>query len=640
MSKHALKAGRTLSLSAFLSLSLFPPHEAAADPVTPAPVTIYSNQRQLPTFLGEVGSSVTVIGEEDIKNLGAVTAADALRHVPGLSVNQAGGQGGLTQMRIRGSEANHVLLMVDGVRFNDPSGFGFDYSGLLAADIERIEIIRGPQSGIYGSGAHAGVIAITTKSGKGLRKPIVDAHLEGGSFGTVSSSLFAAGGNGTTWGSLTASGLTTRGYNFATNGSEADAATIGNLQLRLGTTPTDGLDIDSSLRYGTRDADYDQDNSSNPAQPPLIDAQNPHYGQHDLAGRIGASYRAPESNLQQQISWEGYSFLRKSDDAFGPFHSEGHRNEGLYRVAYGFDTPDFSKSRHDLSVQASHEWLDYETSFQPNHSLDTTGLAAEWRTSFFDKTFVSAALRHDISQRFEDATTYRLTARHNFNYGISMHAAVGTGITNPTMNELFGSSGGFVGNPDLKPEESFEWEVGTSKTWKIIPVTFGLTYFNGVTTNEIRTVSSPVSTAVNDPGDSPRQGGEVLLSYIPMPGLSITGTYTYTYARTSAGQEEIRRPPHAGALDVSYVFFDTKAKLNVGIAYNGHMVDSDFRTFPAPLVGLDAYTLLNASLSYRVNEQVETYVKVQNALDEEYQEAFGFRGQPFSAFAGVRVNLE
>jgi vitamin B12 transporter len=624
----------------FTTSLLFTSIPANADPNTPLPVTIYATQSQTGTPLTEIGSSVTVIGEEEIKSSGAITAADALRHVPGLAVNQAGGPGSFTQLRIRGGEANHLLLLIDGVRYNDPSGFGLDFSGLLARDIESIEIIRGPQSGIYGSDAHAGVIAVTTKSGKGLKKPIVEANIEGGSLDTLSGSIFGAGGNGTAWGSISATGITTQGYNIATTGTEADGANIGELNLRFGAAPIDGLNLDGVLRYASRRAEYDDTNFFDPIAPPYIDSSLPHYTQDDISGRASASYRAPGSAVQQYLSWDGYHFNRDNIDAFGPFNAEGQRQQALYRIGTSFTTSGFADARHDLSFQASREWLDYTTTFQPLHSLATTGLAGEWRTSFSNNFFLSAAIRHDISDFFANPTTWRLTAKHNLENGISLHAAAGTGITNPTLDELFGAAGGFVGNPALKPEESFEWETGVDKTWFNGQLTTGLTYFNGRTKNEIRTLFFPVFTAVNDPGVSPRQGVEALLSYSPLPGFSISGTYTYTDARTAAGLEEVRRPPHSGSLDLTWHFWEDKASLKLGAAFNGAMQDDDFRTFPSPRVRLSGYTLLNAVLSYRINDRTEVYARVQNALDQDYQEVFGIRGQPLSAYAGIRMTLE
>lgn len=632
MRKTCLLAG---GLPALFLISAIP---AKADPNAPIPVTIYATQSQLGFGLNQVGTSVTVITEKEIQALGAQTAADALRFVPGVSVNQSGNAGSYTQVRIRGSEANHVLLIVDGVRYRDPAGIGFDFSGLLAGDIARIEVLRGPQSGIYGSDAHAGVIAVTTKSGRGFKKPVAESQVEIGSFNTLSTSAFAGGGSETLWGSISASGLKTSGYNVATTGTEKDASEIGAFNLNLGAAPFAGFSVDSHLRYSTRSADYDDSNFFDPSAPPLIDSATPFYGQNDIAGRIAASYRAPGSGLQQEVAWDSYNFQRTALDAFGPFDSEGHRQQATYRAVYGFDTPQILNSSHRASFQASREWVDYTTTFQPFASLETTGFAGEWITSFEDRLFLSANLRHDISDFFADPTTWKFSARYNFDQGTSLHAAVGTGVTNPTLDELFGSSGGFVGNPALLPEESFEWEAGIEQRWNA-EWTTGVTYFKGHTENEIRTLFFPVFTAVNDPGISPRQGVEVLATYRPFANLLISGNYTYTDARTSAGLEEIRRPPHSGSIDVAWFFLDGRANLNVGVAYNGPMVDQDFRVFPAPLVRLDNYTLLNAKLSYKMSEQAEAYVKVQNGLDQDYQEVFGFRGQPFSAYAGMKVTL-
>ncbi len=641
MQKHLTRPGVCPALCVIVlvfSLPVAAP-AAAQEGFKPLPVTIYATQGQSGVPLSQIGTSVSVLEQEQIEKSGALNVGDALRHVPGVEVNQAGGVGGLTQVRIRGSEANHILLIVDGVQYNDPSGFGFDFSSLLAANIERIEVIRGPQSGLYGSGAHAGVIAITTKSGKFLRKPIASGKIEAGSFGTLAASAFTASGNENVWGSLSANGLRTDGFNQSTAGSEKDGSNIGDLHLRMGINPVNGFDADAGVRYSSRSAQYDENNSTNPLAPPLNDNSLPEYNEQDTSANVAANYRAPGSNFSQRVAATTYGFLRSSIDPYGAFDSSGNRHEALYKANYTFATPDFGHSKHDFSAQVSHEWLNYETTFQPEHELQTTGFAGELRSGFENKYFFSAALRHDLSEYFENATTYRLTAKANGDEGLSFHGAAGTGVTNPTLDELFGSSVSFVGNPDLKPEESFEWEIGVDKNWKIVPVTTGLTYFNGRTRNEIRTVYAPVNTALNDPGISTRQGIEALISWAPTNNFNLTTTYTYTDAKNGDGSQEVRRAPHAAAIDADWRFFNDKANLTLGAAINGSIVDDDFRSFPSQRVHLKDYVLLNGMVSYQITPQTQTYLKLQNIIDQQYEEVFGTRAQPFSAYAGVKMTL-
>src|SRR3954454_8170925 len=139
---------------------------------------------QVPVEAQKVGASVTVLKGEELRAKGIENVPDALRMVPGVSITQSGGRGTVTEVRIRGAENNHLMLVIDGIDVNSIGDGGFDFADLPVDDIERIEILRGPQSGLYGANAHAGVISITTMSGKGLLRPVVEAKLEGGSFGT------------------------------------------------------------------------------------------------------------------------------------------------------------------------------------------------------------------------------------------------------------------------------------------------------------------------------------------------------------------------------------------------------------------------------------------------------------------------
>src|SRR5829696_4871985 len=157
---------------------------------------------QTPTEASKVGSAVTVISGEQLRGQGFTTVSDALRDVPGVAVSQAGNRGGLTQVRIRGSESNHVLVMIDGVPVNDFANGDFNFADFAVEDVERIEVVRGPQSGLYGANAHAGVISIITKSGRGFSAPQANVRLEGGSMNTVTAAGTLRGSAGPFYGSV------------------------------------------------------------------------------------------------------------------------------------------------------------------------------------------------------------------------------------------------------------------------------------------------------------------------------------------------------------------------------------------------------------------------------------------------------
>ncbi len=197
-----LLATATIMATPGLALAQQPPLAAAQLPE----ITVFGASN-VPLEAPRVGSAVTVITAEDIANQGAASVPDVLRLVPGVAVNQSGGRGALTQTRVRGAESNQVLVVVDGIPINDVNSGDADLANLPVDSIARIEVIRGPQSGIWGPNAQAGVISITTKSGRGLAKPELTARLEGGSYGTLQGSASVRGAQGPFHAAISISGL-------------------------------------------------------------------------------------------------------------------------------------------------------------------------------------------------------------------------------------------------------------------------------------------------------------------------------------------------------------------------------------------------------------------------------------------------
>ena len=219
-----------------------------------------------PTDAATLGSATTVITGEELERRQIRHAADALRTVPGLAVGRTGGVGGFTQVRVRGAEGNQVKVIIDGVEVNSLDFGEFDFATLLATDIKRIEVIRGPQSGIYGANALAGVINISTK--KGTQVPKVSAQVEGGSLGTYGVSANASGAGEFGYLSVSAAKRETDGFNIARSGSEDDGSEQKTIFARAGFTPTDDFRIDVMGRY--QENDTETDSSDPPVDTPSV----------------------------------------------------------------------------------------------------------------------------------------------------------------------------------------------------------------------------------------------------------------------------------------------------------------------------------------------------------------------------------
>jgi vitamin B12 transporter len=226
------------------------------------------------------------------------------------------------------------------------------------------------------------------------------------------------------------------------------------------------------------------------------------------------------------------------------------------------------------------------------------------------------------------------------------HASVGTAVKLPTMYEQFGTSPFFVPNPALTPEESFGWDAGVEFTFFKGVAILDVTYFNSDLTNKINgTAPGPrpgTFTSVNLPGESTREGVEVAARFKLTREITLGGAYTYTDARNPDGERELRRPPHAGKVDLAYDFMGGRGTATIGAIYNGRQEDLAFRMpffFPTERVPLDAYWLLNATASYKITPAVEVFGRVENLLDRHYQEVYGYDAPPIAAYAGVKLTL-
>lgn len=582
----------------------------------------------------KLGSSVTVITAEELERRQIRNAADALRTVPGLAVGRTGGTGALTQLRVRGAEGNQVKVIIDGVDVRNVENGEFDFATLLATDIERIEVVRGPQSGLYGANALSGVINIVTRKGGA---PRVSVTAEGGSLNTSYLAANASAGTDKGYLSVSAARRETDGFNIARSGSEDDGSTQETVFARGGWTPTDYFRIHAMGRVQSNTAELDR------SDPPL-----------DTLGATDKREQRLESvSIELDTfnkSWTHKVFADRLDDdyasvtaPFSPFTAFGERTRYGYMSTLKFDTKAVFAAGHTVVGLAERVEENAEFSFQTRRAeRSQDAYALEYRGAFAEQLFLTGNVRFDNKDAFDDATTYRLTAAYLLpNTATRLHGSYGKGITDPTFFELFGRTSDFIGNPSLKPEESIGWDLGVEQKFLKDRLTVDLTYFQADLKDEITGFSFGNFTSVqNQDGTSERQGIELTVSAQITPLLLISGSYTYTDASNPDGSEEVRRPPHAASLGLAYSFADGRGKASIDAIYNGEMKDTDFTNFLNPLrVTLDDYLLVNVAASYKLDDNIELFGRAENLLDTNYEEVFGYSSQPFTAYGGVRVTL-
>ncbi|KQT42786.1 hypothetical protein ASG47_17845 [Devosia sp. Leaf420] len=586
----------------------------------------------------EIGRSYTVIDGDQIALSGTPYIADVLRQVPGFAVSRTGSFGNKTQIRVRGAEANHVLVLIDGVPVSENSDGEFDFARLAMTNVERIEILRGPQSAFWGANAMAGVINIVTKSVSedGLHGTLAG---ETGTDGTkmTSGSLAYGQNNFDISGSLTM--RHTDGFNISSFGTELDGANHIDANGRFAADITPQLTLDGSIRYARIDADADGQDFSGIVQDTPDTATI-----KELSGALGLGWVSEDGLWFQNARVSAGTIERGANDQFGASLNTNDRYKASYQVGRNFDTPDFLDSTHTVTLGYD---VVYETFQQlvPT-KLDvqkrvTNSLAGEYRGTYFDQVFLTAALRHDFNEGFADVTTYSLSGAWQVpDTGTRLHASLGTGSTNPTFYEQFGFNPAlFIPNPGLVPESSFGWDIGVEQSLLDGVVVLDATYFNQTLENQIQTQGFAPSTVVNLLGTSTRQGVELSARVNIVEGLTAGVTYTYLDARQPNGAREIRRPEHSGAIDIAYTLPEIPLTLHSEVVLSGPNLDTDFSQFPAVNVTLPAYTVVNAGLNYKINDQVEVYGRVQNLFDTKYQEVLGYNTQGRTFYAGAKASF-
>lgn len=603
-----------------------------------------------PIELQQSANAITVISAKDIEHSHATMVSDLLRDVPGLAVNRNGVLGSSTQLRVRGAEANHVLVMIDGVEVNDPSQSDeFNWAHLPVTGIERVEIVRGPQSALWGSDAVAGVVNILTRK---VSKPLQgNGYSEAGNHGTNHSG-FSLGGSGNTYHlNFSGSHVSADGENISRHGGEYDGYRNTTVNLNAGWRPLGNLSFALTGRQTEGENEFDEIDSFVTGLPQDADKESEF---RQRFGRLQTDLSLFDDHWQQRLA---VSLSRHNNDEFTDGNLTGEKAIRKKQYSY-LSALNWAENTQQLSFLAEHETEDFSQrgTAQPwgdpnqDRKRRTDSLALEYRITLWDDLTLAASVRHDDNDEFQNSNTRRFEASYMLPGGDTrLRATYGTAIKNPTFTERFGFFTNFQGNPDLQPEESKSWEVGVDQTLFGGSLSFGLTYFNTRLDNEIDGfVFDPMTfafAAENVNGTSDRQGVEVEVDAKIASTLDLKASYTYTDAtQPDSGADrdvdELRRPQHLGSISLNW---SPTSQLNVNLnaQYNGSQNDMFFPPWPqaSQVVKLDDYTLVNLTANYQMNQKLSFYTRLENMLDEDYEEVHGFQTLGFGAIVGVRYNF-
>ncbi len=592
---------------------------------------------RIPTPELQIANSISVITAEEIASRQLQTLPDLLKEVPGLNVVQSGGPGGLTSVFMRGTNSNHTKVLVDGIDLSNPSspGGNFDFGPFLLQDVQKVEILRGPQSGLYGSDAIGGVINIITKSGSGPAQ--FNASAEAGSFDTFNQS-------GSISGSLDR-------FHYAATVEHAHS----------GATPVTPLDL---LAPGERRIEDYDDNLTGSAK--LGFAVTDQF-------ELGLVARHTDSHLR--LTAENYTVFPAIPDsaqsandtrqsymrATGHLTSSGGTLEQTLGLAYSkiksFETSPASPESDFFGGRVKIDWqgnirfaADAKLVLGAEHQRDTMTVPIsaattidsgymELQSGFSDAVFSTLSVRYDDNDRFGGKFTYRVAPAYVIREtGTKFKASVGTAFKAPTLSQMFQNfpDFNFFGNPNLRPESSLGYDLGFEQAFAGSAARFGATFFRNNIKNLI--ANNADFTSLANVGRAVTLGVESFLSWQATPALNVRLDYTYTQATDETlHQELLRRPKHKIGWNAEW-HATGRLSLDATVISVSSWIDGN-RDFSIARLAAPGYTTVDLAASYAMARNLTLYGRVDNLFNRHYQNPVGFLQPSVGAFAGIRTTF-
>lgn len=592
-------------------------------------ITVTANG--LPTTVANTGQTVTLIDFEEIEAVQGADIARVLRRSPGVSVSRNGPVGAFTSVNVRGAPGDQLLVLIDGVPVRDPASpsGGFDFGNLQLGTVERIDLLRGSNSVIWGSDAIGGVMEVTTRRRSGLA-----GSIEYGARDTLFANTAAGLERGSAFGGLSASYFRTDGFSASANGSEADGfeqlSLAGNASVDL--TPT--LELFAQGRYAEGTLEID----GFPTFDPLPSDTDEEQRTEQLSGVVGANYYGTDLTLRLAYSLADTARDNFASSAGGEpsFASDGHAERlilrGDYRLIGGLS----------LAFGGEREWTDYRTSFDSGAETAITGayVQAGW---VLGRLAAHAGVRIDDHQRFGSEWSFGGDVSYRPGADWRLRASVGEGFKAPSLFQLFSD----FGNESLQPERSTSYDIGVVRGARGDRFHAALTAWRRNSSDLIGFVSCFNSTlpecqdrpfgTYRNVREARAQGIEFEASIRPAERLSLGTVYTLTDAQdrsdgaATAGNDLPRIPRHALTAYADW-------QLIGGLTLGGdvRLVGDSFDD-AGNRVRLDGYALVDLRASLPVTESLEVFGRVENLFDAEYQTVAGYGQAGRGAFIGVRV---
>ena len=562
---------------------------------------------RLKTTVEKQAGSATVITEQEIKESGLSGLTEILQDRVGLDVVRSGTLGSTTSVFMRGAESDHTLVIIDGVQANSNTTGGFEFGKMNLDNIEKIEILRGPQSTVWGSDAIGGVISITTKKGIG-KKPSQFASFEAGSFATFKETLGSSGAINEKFDySLTVSRLDTEGINtaaFATNGTEKDGFQMTTLSHRLGYNHSDNTRIDFIGRWLKSSLDTDDSGTSdNPTSESKIDT---------------VSLSLPINT--QLTDWWKVKFLPS-------YFYDRDISSQIYNRNTTLDIQNNLDLGKYYSVVFGAEYqnqLGHNVGQGFNHNNETYAYFLQAQFDYKDKILLTGGFRNDKNSQYGSFLTYRFEAAYSFNnLGTRIHSAYATGYRAPTFNDLYYPD---YSDPDLTPEKNKSWEIGFSQSLLSGKIKLDVTYFESRFTNMIIAPASNNWVPYN--ANRAITYGTETSVIAQLPGRnSLSLEHTWLVAVDKEDGPLARRPKHKVFAKLKHTWTE-KLTSSLGLRYRSES-RSEFAS---------AYILFNAAVSYKLKENIDIKVRAENIFNQQYEEveSYGTPGRAGYISVGYR----
>ena len=596
------------------------------------------------TPVEEVASSISIVTSKEIEDKKEPMVLDVLRGLPGVDVTQTGGLGRSSSIYMRGANPEHTLVLIDGMEVNDVMHFGrlYDFSDLTVDNIERIEVLRGPQSTLYGSGAIGGVINMITKKGEG--KPKFFLSGEGGSYNTFRESAGLEGSLKNFYYSLGGSHINSKGISSANRRDgniETDGYDNASLSSRFGFTIGKHVNTDFVVHYTKARSDIDNGGGQGKDDVNSIykTVQLLLKGKADISLFEGKWIQSIEfaTNSNDRTYFNPRDFQHVNDSERSSYNGRLDKIGWQHVVeVHRTNTLTFGVEYKEETGKSDYRWINAwgtGATLFPEKSAHNTGYYMQDQIKIGEQFFGTAGIRLDDHSEIGSKITYRIAPAYFIKKtGTKIRGTYGTGERAPSLYQLYAPATvwGPVGNVNLKPEESKGWDLGIDQDIFNEKITLGITYFNNKFKNLIDYDNALGYVNI---GKARTDGLEFSTRIKARDDLTFNLSYTYMDTENQdTGESLLRRPKNKFSADTNYSYSE-KGSVHLRILYTGQRRD----WMPYPTSGIvGGHTLVNIATKYNITKQIQLFGRIENLLNRKYQEVYGYGTPGFSMYGGVK----